>query len=63
MNELTFSQAVTVLRRRSYVVRLAAGLYEITRADDPTVQLVDRVGLLAQAQALLQLDQVNGEQK
>jgi hypothetical protein len=68
-SELSFSQAVTVLHRRGYLVRFADGHYEITRAGDSTVQVVDRAGLILKAQALLQFDrapvgdeQVSGEQ-
>lgn len=58
MSELSFSQAVTVLRRRGYAVRFVEGQYEITRADDPTVQLLDRAGLILKARMLLKLGQV-----
>jgi hypothetical protein len=36
---------------------LRRGQYEVTKADDPMMQRVDRAGLIAKAQALLQLDQ------
>ncbi len=39
------------------MVCFADGHYEITRVGNLTVQLADRAGLIAKAQALLQLDQ------